>query len=76
MPCPTCGCALHAMPRTWPTRCAVCGHEKWPSAVAPPATPYVCALCLGGNRRAEAARDRVQRLGGPLAGRAASGATL
>lgn len=42
--CPTCGCAVHARPRTWEVVCTSCGEKRWPLAVVKPAS-YVCGRC-------------------------------
>jgi hypothetical protein len=44
MSCPTCGCTRHAVAQSWQVTCAVCGQERWPTAVARPAA-YVCVGC-------------------------------
>jgi hypothetical protein len=42
--CPTCGCPVHAHPRTWEVICTSCGEKRWPLAVVKPAS-YVCGRC-------------------------------
>ena len=42
--CPTCGCPIHAQPRTWEVVCVSCGEKRWPFAVVEPVA-YVCRRC-------------------------------
>ena len=70
--CPTCGCPIHQLPRTWEVVCASCGEKRWPLAILKPAS-YVCARCLvtspekraaaraAGRKSAESRRKRAPR---------------
>ncbi len=70
--CPTCGCVVHAQPRTWEVVCSSCGEKRWPLAVLKPAS-YVCARCrvtspekraaarAAGKKSAESRRRRAVR---------------
>ncbi len=70
--CPTCGCPIHARPRTWEVVCASCGEKRWPMRVVKPAS-YVCARCgvtsaekraaarAAGKKSAESRRRRAAR---------------
>lgn len=42
--CPTCGCAIHAQPRTREVICTACGEKRWPYTVVTP-DPYICPRC-------------------------------
>jgi len=42
--CPTCGCPIHARPRSWEVVCVSCGEKRWPMAVIEP-DPYTCVRC-------------------------------
>jgi DNA-directed RNA polymerase subunit RPC12/RpoP len=70
--CPTCGCRIHAQPRTWEVVCASCGEKRWPMKVVKPAS-YVCVRCgvtsaekraaarAAGKKSAESRRRRAAR---------------
>jgi uncharacterized Zn finger protein (UPF0148 family) len=60
--CPTCGCAIHASPRTWEVVCSVCGEKRWPYQAAEPEAPYVCPRCrITTPEKREAARAAGKR---------------
>jgi hypothetical protein len=52
--CPTCGCSIHAMPKTWEVTCESCGQKRWPQAVVKPET-FVCQRCLATSPERRAA---------------------
>jgi DNA-directed RNA polymerase subunit RPC12/RpoP len=70
--CPTCGCRIHAQPRTLEVVCASCGEKRWPMKVIKPAS-YVCVRCgvtsaekraaarAAGQKSAESRRKRAGR---------------
>ena len=70
--CPTCGCPVHAQPRTWEVVCTTCGEKRWPLAVLKPMS-YLCARCrvtspekraaarAAGQKSAESRRRRAAR---------------
>lgn len=70
--CPTCGCRVHAQPRTWEVVCSSCGEKRWPFSVDKP-TAYVCPRCrvtspekraaarAAGKKSAESRRKRAGR---------------
>ena len=70
--CPTCGCPVHAQPRTWEVVCTICGEKRWPLAVRKPVS-YLCARCrvtspekraaarAAGKKSAESRRKRSGR---------------
>ena len=70
--CPTCGCLIHAQPRTWEVTCTSCGEKRWPLSVVTPAA-YVCGRCrvaspekrvaarAAGKKSAESRRKRAGR---------------
>jgi uncharacterized Zn finger protein (UPF0148 family) len=70
--CPTCGCPIHAQPRTWEVVCASCGEKRWPMRVIKPAS-YECVRCgvtsaekraaarAAGKKSAESRRRRAAR---------------
>ena len=70
--CPTCGCPVHAQPRTWEVICTSCGEKRWPLSVVKPAA-YVCGRCrvaspekraaarAAGKKSAESRRKRAGR---------------
>ena len=70
--CPTCGCPVHAQPRTWEVVCTSCGEKRWPLAVLEPSA-YVCVRCrvtspakraaarAAGQKSAESRRKRAGR---------------
>jgi len=60
--CPTCGCAVHAAPRTWEVVCSVCGEKRWPYQATAPEAPYVCPRCrITSPEKREAARAAGKR---------------
>lgn len=70
--CPTCGCRIHAQPKTWEVVCASCGEKGWVLAILKPAS-YICARCrvtspqkraaagAAGKKSAESRRKRAAR---------------
>ncbi len=70
--CPTCGCPIHARPRTWEVVCTSCGEKRWTLGVLKPAS-YLCARCrvtsaekraaarAAGQKSAESRRRRAAR---------------